>query len=149
MMNKHFRQKHTIRKFLDMKFMKFIIIGIGNTIFSAFIMFFLYNLLNLGYWGSSSISYILGSILSFILNKKFTFRNKDSILKTGFKFTINILICYLIAYGLAKSIMTHYLTNVFLNTKVAEQISMLLGMILFTLLNYIGQRFFAFKESNK
>jgi len=112
-------------------------------------MFFLYNLLNLGYWGSSSISYILGSILSFILNKKFTFRNKDSILKTGFKFTINILICYLIAYGLAKSIMTHYLTNVFLNAKVAEQISMLLGMILFTLLNYIGQRFFAFKESNK
>ncbi|SCJ68100.1 Uncharacterised protein [uncultured Clostridium sp.] len=38
------------------------------------------------------------------------------------------------------------LRNTGWETSVVEQISMLFGMCLFTALNYIGQRFFAFKE---
>ncbi|WMJ24209.1 GtrA family protein [Paludicola sp. MB14-C6] len=133
-------------KFFDIKLIKFVLVGVLNTLFSMVIMFLLYNLFHFGYWGSSSVSYILGSILSFVLNKSFTFQNKDSIWKTALKFSINVAICYLLAYSLAQPLMKLLLSDMHLKTSWVEQISMLFGMVLFTLLNYIGQRFFAFKE---
>jgi putative flippase GtrA len=130
----------------DIKFFKFVLVGIINTIFGTSIMFLLYNLANFGYWGSSTVSYILGSILSFFLNKRFTFRNKESTVKTALRFTVNIAVCYLLAYSISKPIVTAILSNTSLSKSIVEQVSMLLGMVLFTTLNYVGQRFFAFKE---
>ena len=130
----------------DIKFLKFVFVGIINTIFGTALMFLLYNLASFGYWGSSAVSYILASILSFFLNKNFTFRNKESTLKTALRFTVNIAICYLLAYSMSKPIVIGILSNTSLSKSIVEQISMLLGMVLFTTLNYVGQRFFAFKE---
>ena len=130
----------------DIKFLKFVFVGIINTIFGTALMFLLYNLASFGYWGSSAVSYILASILSFFLNKNFTFRNKESTLKTALRFTVNIAVCYLLAYSMSKPIVIGILSNTSLSKSVVEQISMLLGMVLFTTLNYVGQRFFAFKE---
>lgn len=92
-----------MRKFFDEKFVKFIIVGIINTAASAAVMFILYNLFSFGYWGSSAISYVIGSIISFFLNKNFTFKNKDNMLKSILKFSVNIAVCYLIAYSLAET----------------------------------------------
>jgi len=130
----------------DIKFLKFLLVGIINTIFGTVIMFLLYNLTSFGYWGSSTVSYILASILSFFLNKTFTFRNKESTVKTALRFTVNIAVCYLLAYSISKPIVTRILSNTSLSKSIVEQVSMLLGMVLFTTLNYVGQRFFAFKE---
>ncbi len=129
----------------DIKFLKFVLVGIINTIFGTAIMFLLYNLANFGYWGSSAVSYILASILSFLLNKNFTFRNSESTVKTALRFTVNIAVCYLIAYSISKPIVKAILLNTSLSKSIVEQVSMLLGMALFTMLNYVGQRFFAFK----
>jgi putative flippase GtrA len=134
------------RRLFDIKFLKFGLVGIINTIFSTIIMFLLYNLASFGYWGSSTVSYTLGSILSFFLNKSFTFGNKESTVKTAFRFTVNIAVCYLVAYSVSKPIVTKILSSTSLSKSIVEQFSMLLGMVLFTMLNYIGQRFFAFKE---
>lgn len=130
----------------DMKFWKFIFVGVLNTIFSAAGMFLLYNIANLGYWGSSVISYILGSILSFVLNKNFTFENSDSVASTAVKFAINVAACYIIAFSISKPIITMLLSYNRFSVSIKEQIAMLFGMVLFTLLNYVGQRFFAFRE---
>lgn len=130
----------------DMKFWKFIFVGLLNTIFSAAVMFLLYNIANLGYWGSSVISYIVGSILSFVLNKNFTFENSGSVASTAVKFAINVAVCYIIAFSIAKPIITMLLPNNRFSVSIKEQIAMVFGMVLFTLLNYIGQRFFAFRE---
>jgi putative flippase GtrA len=127
--------------------LKFVFVGIINTIFSTIIMFLLYNLANFGYWGSSAVSYILASILSFFLNKNFTFGNKGSIMKTALRFSINIAICYLLAYSISKPVVTRMLMNTSLSKSIVDQFSMLFGMVLFTMLNYVGQRFFAFKEN--
>ncbi len=135
-----------LREIFDQKLLKFILVGIANTLFSAAIMFLLYNLAHFGYWGSSAISYILGSVLSFVLNKNFTFQNRDSVLKTGLKFALNVAICYMIAYSFAKPAVMWVLSSFSLSQNITDQISMLFGMCLFTGLNYIGQRFFAFKK---
>lgn len=128
---------------MDRTAIKFIIVGVINTLFGTAIMFGLYNLAGCSYWVSSAANYFFGSILSFILNKRFTFQNNASVLKTAPKFVLNIVICYLLAYGIAKPL-TLWIFSGF-SQQLAENVAMLLGMVLFTGLNYVGQRFFAFK----
>lgn len=128
---------------IDQKTIKFILVGIVNTIFGIVIMFGLYNLAGCSYWISSAANYFFGSILSFFLNKNFTFQNKDSLKNTVPKFVLNILICYLLAYGIAKPATLYALQSY--SVAVQENIAMFVGMCLFVGFNYLGQRYFAFK----
>lgn len=133
-----------LNKIIDIKTIKFLIVGIINTLVGTIVMFGFYNLLSLNYWVSSAANYIVGSAVSFFLNKYWTFQNKDKSVKVVLKFIINILICYLIAYGVAKPLARIVLSG--FEIKIQDNVAMLVGMILFTVLNYFGQRFFAFKE---
>ena len=107
-------------------------------------MFVFYNVFHFSYWVSSASNYFFGSILSYILNRLFTFQNNAATQKTLPRFVINISLCYLLAYGLAKPLVIHILTD--LTQQAQENIAMLVGMCLFVGLNYIGQRFFVFKS---
>ena len=123
---------------IDGKTIKFLIVGVVNTLFGAAIMFGLYNLAGCSYWLSSAANYFFGSILSFFLNKSFTFGNKDSLRNTVPKFVLNILICYLLAYGIAKPAVLYLLEG--RPATIQENLAMFVGMCLFTAFNYIGQR---------
>ena len=125
--------------------MKFVMVGIVNTLIGTTIMFGFYNVFNLNYWISSASNYIIGSLVSYLLNKNFTFRFKEKGYYSLLRFIINILTCYLLAYGIAKPIM-HWILSDF-NKTIQENLSMLLGMCLFVVFNYLGQRFFTFKDN--
>ena len=84
-------------KLFDKTFWKFIIVGVANTLFGTAIMFVFYNIFHFSYWVSSASNYVFGSILSYFLNKFFTFESKDNSLSTILKFVVNISICYLLA----------------------------------------------------
>lgn len=135
-----------IQRLFDRTFWKFILVGIVNTLFGTAVMFSFYNLLHCSYWLSSAANYFFGSILSYFLNKHFTFQNKSRSVKTVLKFVLNISVCYLIAYGLAKPAVAWVLSGA--SVSVQENGAMLVGMGLFVLLNYFGQRFFAFKKED-
>jgi len=126
----------------DKKFFKFILVGIINTIVGSAIMFSLYNIAHFSYWVSSACNYIFGSILSFFLNKYFTFAVKEWNLFMVIAFILNIVICYFIAYGFAKPLMNYFLCERPQN--IRENVAMFAGMCLFTGLNYLGQRFVVF-----
>lgn len=130
-------------KILDKTFLKFMLVGCINTLVGTFVMFISYNLIGLGYWLSSALNYIVGSIVSYILNKNYTFQNKDKSIKTVIKFIINITLCYVIAYGIAKPLVINILSSQ--SQIIQENIAMIVGMGLFVILNYFGQRFFTFK----
>ena len=136
--------KKLISKFFDKTFLKFIAVGVVNTLFGSAIMFACYNLLHLNYWLSSGANYVFGSILSYFLNKRFTFKNREKGSGTILRFTLNILICYALAYGAARPLVRYILSGA--SKTLQENGAMLAGTVLFTLLNYIGQRFFAFAE---
>ena len=136
-----------LKKLWDEKFRKFILVGIINTLFGYAIMFVFYNLFGLSYWISSASNYIFGSILSYFLNKYYTFQNKERSIKIVIKFIINITICYVIAYGVAKPV-TGYILSDF-GRQIQENAAMLVGMGLFVILNYIGQRLIVFSEKNE
>ena len=136
--------KQQLKIFADKTFMKFIIVGVINTFVGTTIMFVFYNLLGLSYLLSSASNYFFGSICSYILNKHFTFHNTEQGWKPLMRFTLNILICYLLAYGIAKPVMQWILSDY--SISIQENVSMALGMCLFIVFNYLGQRFFAFKK---
>lgn len=133
-----------LSSYLDDSMYRYLIVGIINTIVGSAIMFGLYNLFGCSYWFSSAMNYIFASILSFFLNKYYTFRNYAKFPKQMFKFAINILFCYIIAYALAKPLV--YLILKGMSENIRDNVSLFIGMCLFTILNYLGQRFFAFKQ---
>ena len=139
------RIKDYAKKFLDITFLKFAIVGVANTIFGTAVMFVFYNVFHFSYWISSAANYILGRILSYFLNKYFTFISKVKSFKSILRFVINITLCYFIAYGVAKPLVRIILVSA--TVSLQDNASMLVGMCLFVLLNYIGQRFFVFKEN--
>ena len=136
--------KDFLMKFFDKTFWKFILVGIANTVFGTGIMFLFYNVFHLSYWISSASNYVFGSILSYFLNKMFTFRSSGQTKQTLPRFVINITLCYLLAYGIAKPVAAWCMSGFAVN--IQENVAMLVGMCLFVGLNYIGQRFFVFKK---
>lgn len=127
-------------------FLRFIIVGIINTIFGTAIMFVLYNVFHQSYWISSAANYFFGSILSYILNKYFTFKYKGWDVHSVIKFTLNILFCYFVAYGLAQPLVNFVLGN--LSQVIRDNVAMAVGMCVFVLLNYFGQRLFVFRRKS-
>ena len=142
-----------LKKIFDPTFFRFILVGVINTLVGYGVMFGLYNLAGLhrlgdtGYWISSAANYVVGSIVSFFLNKHFTFRNREKGAGVVLRFVVNISVCYLLAYGLAKPAVAWLLGGVGLSQQLQGHLTMLAGSGLFVVLNYFGQRFFAFKAS--
>ena len=120
-------------KLIDKTTIKFILVGIVNTLVGTGVMFLMYNLLHASYWISSASNYIIGSIVS----------NEKSFAMI-IKFVINISICYLAAYGVAKPLVRMVLSGA--SKSIQENLAMLVGMGLFVVLNYFGQRFIVFKK---
>ena len=133
-----------ISQFTNKTFMKFVMVGVINTIVGTTIMFVFYNVFHLSYWISSASNYFFGSICSYVLNKHFTFEYHEKGWASLWRFTLNILVCYLLAYGIAKPLIKSILTET--SVTIQENVSMAVGMCLFVVFNYLGQRFFAFKS---
>jgi putative flippase GtrA len=131
----------------DRKFFKFVLVGIINTIVGSAIMFLLYDAAHLSYWVSSACNYGLTSILSFFLNKYFTFGVRQWSAFKVFAFILTIVFSYLIAYGIAKPVMSYLLRDSSL--KIRENAALLTGMCLFTGINYLGQRLVVFRRREK
>ena len=134
--------KKIIASFFDATFLKFVLVGVVNTLVGTAIMFFCFNVLAWSYWISSALNYIVGSIGRYLWNNRYTFQQKGHDWNTLWKFIVNISICYVLAYGLAKPLVAWLLSGVSIN--VQGNMALLVGMILFVGLNYIGQRFWAF-----
>ena len=131
-------------KLFDKTMVKFLLVGAVNTLVGAGTMFLLYNLAHCSYWISSAANYVVGGIVSFFLNKYFTFQNKGWSWGQVGKFIVSVSVCYLLAYGLAKPLTLHLLAGQ--SQSIQENVAMLVGMCLYTALNYLGQRFFAFRK---
>lgn len=131
-------------RLIDKTTIKFLLVGVINTIVGTSIMFLLYNIGHMNYWVSSAANYIVGSIVSYFLNKYFTFQNKEKSVQQIVRFVVNISVCYLLAYGIARPLIRAIFS--FAEKDVQDNVAMLAGMCLFVGFNYLGQRFLVFKE---
>ena len=117
---------------------KFCLVGAANTLFTFSIIFILNKVLGITYLIVNPIAYLLPTITSFYFNRKWTFKSEGNVKKEGLLFFVVIGVAWLVQYCL-----------VFL---LVEQISadpliaQIVGMIVFTGLNFTGQKFITFKN---
>ena len=132
-----------MKKFFDPSMLRFLLVGVVNTLVGAGIMFLLYNLAGCFYWLSSAANYIVGGVVSYFLNKYYTFKNTERSWRQVLRFALNVAVCWLLAYGIAKPLALRLLAG--FDEKLQTNAAMLAGLCLYTALNYLGQRFFAFR----
>lgn len=133
-----------MKKLFDKTFLRFLLVGGINTVICSGLQFVLYNVFSWGYWPATAANYIVGSTVSYFLNKHYTFQSGDKEPITVLWFILEIACCYFIAYGVAKPLAHQILSGYGIDSK--ENVAMLVGMAMFSGLNYLGQRFIVFRK---
>jgi len=126
-------------------FIRFLIVGVINTVIGLSTMFILLNLFNWSYWLATFSGNCMGAVVSYILNRSFTFNSKVKGSEGIPKFFLVILCCYALSYslgmGLAEGI--HLLSQSLWNLS-KDEMAVLIGTVVYTLANYLGQKTFVF-----
>lgn len=145
-------KKSFLKQFFDIRFWKFILVGIINTIVGLGANLLFLNVFHCSVFFSSLMDVVIGSIVSYILNRFFTFQSKAKTGKTLWRFVLDIAVCWV----LCKWLLVEYVAFPAIHavfpswsTDLVNTISTLIGAGFFMLMNYVGQRFFVFRGSDK
>lgn len=130
----------------SLTFIKFILVGVINTLVGTSVMFLLYNYCGCSYWLSSVSNYLVGGIVSFFLNKYFTFQCKERSWRQVITFIMTLVICFFLSYSLSKFLSDCLLKNA--NSSLRGNIALLVGAVLYVIMNYLGQKHFVFSRKN-
>ena len=141
------KEGYTEMKKLFDEALHFGIIGVFNTLLGFVLIMVFYNVFHWNYWIASGTSYIIGSIFSYFANKKLTFKVEGETGKYALKFAVNIAVCYFLAYGIAKPLVRNVLSGY--SQTIVENIAIIIGMGLFIIFNFIGQKFLVFSGGQK
>lgn len=119
---------------------KYGLVGVVNTLITGVILFTLMNCFGVSYKTSNTVGYIAGFINSFIMNKLWTFKdNKVPTIKQLLRFSAVFVICYF----LQRWLLIFFVEELVIN----KNISQLIGMIFYTLISFIFNKLFAFRNS--
>jgi putative flippase GtrA len=138
----------SLKFFLTKEFLTFLVVGLINTIIGYFSIFILLNYIKLDYWFSTFIGNSIGASASYLLNKQITFRSKNSIKSEFHKFIMVIIFCYGLSYGVSYLIITFIKRTYSINitSNIIDNCAVIAGMIIYTITNYLGQKYIVFKK---
>ena len=139
------KQLYTNYKDFIMEVIHFGMVGVINTLMGWGIMAVLYNLIHLNYWISSGISYFIGSVFSYQANSRVTFKVEERDKGLPFRFAINIIVCYLVAFSVAQPLVKYVLSSQ--PVVIVDNVAMVVGMGLFIVMNFFGQKLFVFRRT--
>ncbi len=132
-----------MKHFLDKTMLRYTEVGVLNALFCTAIMYLLYNLTSLDSWICALVNHGLGGIISYFFNRRYVFRNQKRTLRIPVLFVLNLAVCYLVAYSIAlpgiEVWMRHW------SDTVQDNVAMGLGVLIFVVLNYFGQRYVVFR----
>ncbi|MCD7726195.1 MAG: GtrA family protein [Clostridiales bacterium] len=138
------RKLYKAHKDFIMEVIHFGMVGVMNTLLGWIIMAGLYNLAHFNYWLSSGISYFAGSVYSYYMNSRLTFKVEKKDKWLPWRFALNIILCYAVAFGAAKPAVRYLLASQ--PVVLMENVAMVLGMCLFIVMNFFGQKLFVFRR---
>lgn len=124
------------KTFFHTSFKKYLIVGLLNTSITISIIFLLKWTLNLNDIFANAMGYGSGLIFSFFANKKWTFNFIGEKQYIFIKFIIVFFIAYLCNLAVVVISMNY----------VNSYISHTLGVPAYTIIGYLGNRFFTFKS---
>jgi putative flippase GtrA len=128
-------------KLLSGSFIRFLAVGMINTLIGLAIIFTFMNLLHFSYWTSTLMGNIIGAAVSYVLNRKFTFKSTKNQAGSALRFILVILACYFIAYGIGLRAVHLALAHLpAIPHHFENNLAVVIGMGLYTILNYFGQK---------
>ena len=121
------------------KFIKFSIVGVSNTLVSLVLFYILFEFLGVYYIIASTLGYIVGLINSYFWNLRWTFRHRHS---AGV--LVKFIIVNVIALSLKLTIISILVESFLMPELFAEIIAMGFAIVV----NFGGNRFWTFSKNN-
>ena len=78
----------------DVKMWKFLLVGILNTLVGEGLSYLLILCTDISLWWATAVPTALASVMSYFLNKYFTFKNTEKGWRPVLRFAVNIAVCY-------------------------------------------------------
>lgn len=128
-----------LRKIRKKEILRFLVGG-GSAVITDYFFYHLLMRFGVALSISKGISYILGAIIGFIINKLWTFESKQFQMKEIGKYTI-LYIGSAIANMIINAIIIWIFSNAFFAFLCATGTS--------TIMNFLGQKFFVFSKEDK
>ncbi len=134
--------------FWDRSLLIFLIIGGLNTIISMAGSFALNNYAHWPLFWSMVFMFATCSVPSFYFNRKYSFQSKAPLAQSILRFSTLVTVCFLVSYGLNYLVVPWMYTHWFpgIHPLFYSAIRIVGIQAVFTILNYMGQRLWAFKE---
>ena len=120
------------------QFIKFGLVGVTNTLITAFVIWILLKGFHYSDYISNFIGYIIGLTNSFIWNRKWTFESKTKLSVTIFKFIVTFAISYLFQLG-NLYLLLHF-------TSIEHYICQLISIVVYTCINFALNKYYTFKN---
>ncbi|PWK07002.1 GtrA family protein [Tumebacillus permanentifrigoris] len=124
---------------------RFLLVGVLNTIVGLSATYLLLNLAGLSYWAATFAGNCIGAVVSYFLNKTFTFRDNQGIGKSWWRFVVVMLASYVLAYSIGLQAAHWVLLRFTDDPRWLENAAVLVGAGLYTIANYVGHKFFTFR----
>ncbi|CAK7192946.1 hypothetical protein COMNV_01156 [Commensalibacter sp. Nvir] len=120
---------------LNLQLIKYVVVGLANTLVTAIVIFTLMHL-GTNLYTSNAMGYIIGIIFSFVVNSKFTFITSLTVNKFA-KFIIVCFFCYLCNLAAIK---------LFLHLKPQKLYeAQLVGMCFYTAIGFFLNKYWSMK----
>lgn len=134
--------------FWDKSLLTFLIIGGVNTVISMSLNFALNNFAGWPLFFSSATAFAITAVPAFYFNRKFSFKSKAPLGQSIFRFATVTVVCFLLSFGLNNIVMPWLRLGLLagMSDMLFSAINIVGIQAVFTLLNYSGQRMWAFKE---
>lgn len=144
-----------IKRMVDRTLLYYVIIGILNFVVCTALMFFLFNVCGFSDHTAPLVNYGLGSVIWYLACKCVLFPDQKTTLAQMFRFLVEVVVCYLLAYYLAAPLVSdallrnHAVRTIFSfggteASMIEGNCEMTIGAIVYAIFNYFGQRYFVF-----
>lgn len=114
---------------------KYVAVGLINTLITGCVIFILMHI-GMGVYGANFIGYVIGIIVSFILNSTFTFSSRMNV-KKFLMFLLTCGICYLLNLFAIKTFLMLFPHQIYL--------SQLVGMFFYTVAGFVINKYWVMK----
>ncbi|WP_428839316.1 GtrA family protein [Bacillus massilinigeriensis] len=130
-------------------FFRFCLVGIVNTAAGLTVILTLIHFAGAHYWEATMAGNTVGTLISFLLNRAFTFRSEVSITNSFPRFLALTFACFAFSYSLSSILARILFSHLHLFYLSEDTFAVLLGLVIYTLINYSGQKLFVFPEKGQ
>ncbi|MFE0340581.1 GtrA family protein [Priestia megaterium] len=130
-------------------FVRFLVVGLVNTGVGLSIMYVLLHIFH-HYWAATFVGNAAGAVVSYVLNRIFTFKSGVHLSKSILRFILVIGVCYGLSYYIGLQFSSWLLHQLPAAVRLFKKdVGILIGTGLYTLLNYTGQKYFVFNAKKE